>query len=292
MGFCQLHNSNFNIGQCVCEPPFTLYPFPTERQDPAARKRWITNINRKNIKTGKIWQPAAFSRVCSAHFKENKPSEMYPDPVLNMGHQEVKEIKAARRKLKRDYSPGTPPMKNDINQPSDQLPDGLWCVQENYRVDVLGPLPTLEEVLTSVDLDHTYALDEVECENDKCIKREKKMSEMAEYGEKELREIKERKAVYMKLLTSDDKVKFYTGLPSMECFNWVLEYIEPKVVKMQYWNPHVQISSKPKGSPRKLGKKRGKSRVLEVKDEFLLVLMKLRLNLMMRDLGGRFLIFS
>ena len=61
---------------------------------------------------------------------------------------------------------------------------------------------------------------------------------------------------------------------------------------MQYWNPHVQISSKPKGSPRKLGKKRGKSRVLEVKDEFLLVLMKLRLNLMMRDLGGTFSIFS
>ena len=78
------------------------------------------------------------------------------------------------------------------------------------------------------------------------------MSEMAEYGEKiekELCEIKNKGKVFTwSYSLTDDKVKLYTGLPGMECFNWVFEYIEPKVVKMQYRNPHVQISSKPKGS--------------------------------------------
>lgn len=41
--------------------------------------------------------------------------------------------------------------------------------------------------------------------------------------------------MYERLLTSDKKVRFYTGLPNLKTFNLVFEYMEPKVEKMTYW---------------------------------------------------------
>ena len=63
-GFCKIHGFIYGVGQCICDPPYQLHPFPTEARDLEARKRWTKNINRKEVKTGKIWQPGTQSRVC------------------------------------------------------------------------------------------------------------------------------------------------------------------------------------------------------------------------------------
>lgn len=44
---CIIHNTHFGTGCCICEPPFRLIPFPTERKDPDARLKWTKIVNRK-----------------------------------------------------------------------------------------------------------------------------------------------------------------------------------------------------------------------------------------------------
>jgi hypothetical protein len=66
--FCKLHNCNFGTSICVCNPPFILFPFPTEKKDQERTQSWIKNINRKDPNTGKLWNPTYNDRVCSIHY--------------------------------------------------------------------------------------------------------------------------------------------------------------------------------------------------------------------------------
>ena len=67
------------------------------------------------------------------------------------------------------------------------------------------------------------------------------------------------------------------------------DYVHPKVEKMTYWRgtKHV-IGSKRIRKFIKSPNKFGPSRKLAIKDELLMVLMKLRLGLMNEDLSDRF----
>ncbi|KAM9332713.1 uncharacterized protein KZ484_017830 [Pholidichthys leucotaenia] len=84
---CSIHACNFGTSLCTCPPPFMLYTFPTELKDPDGHNCWIKAVNRKNLKTGKRWEPTRNSRVCSVHFIGGKPSKECPDPCLNLEHQ-------------------------------------------------------------------------------------------------------------------------------------------------------------------------------------------------------------
>uniref|UniRef100_A0AAV2LP33 THAP-type domain-containing protein n=1 Tax=Knipowitschia caucasica TaxID=637954 RepID=A0AAV2LP33_KNICA len=84
--FCPVHECNKGTSRCICDPPYVLIPFPTERKDPERRVAWIKLMNRKNIKTGKNWAPDKNSRVCSMHFADGAPSRSFPNPTLNLGY--------------------------------------------------------------------------------------------------------------------------------------------------------------------------------------------------------------
>ena len=45
---CPLHACLNGTHTCECEPPFKLFPFPTEKKGSKGRRRWTENI--------KIWQ--------------------------------------------------------------------------------------------------------------------------------------------------------------------------------------------------------------------------------------------
>lgn len=83
---CEIHGELHGTTLCDCAPPFKLLPFPTERKNNEARKRWIKLINRKESK-GELWQPKTSSRVCSEHFVSGKPTEEDPDPILKLGYE-------------------------------------------------------------------------------------------------------------------------------------------------------------------------------------------------------------
>ena len=96
-GHCDIHSAVRESESCVCQAPFTLYPFPSKRTASETRERWIGLIKRENPKNrNKRWEPTASSRVCSIHFVDQKPTTQHPDPTLNLG-KTIPEVK--KRKL-------------------------------------------------------------------------------------------------------------------------------------------------------------------------------------------------
>ena len=79
---------------------------------------------------------------------------------------------------------------------------------------------------------------------------------------------------------NDSKIKLNTGLPNKVTFDNLYRYLLPKVRKMRYWAGTKKVTSTKfprrfKRTPQKFGP----GRKLEGKQEFLLVLMKLRLGI-------------
>ncbi|XP_077996331.1 uncharacterized protein LOC144449632 [Glandiceps talaboti] len=92
---CQKHECNYGTGRCVCSPPFTLYPFPTEMKDPEGRHVW-TQLVCQNIPSRKHWAPSRYERVCSKHFKDGMPTAQNPYPVLHLNDPGAKANRRGR----------------------------------------------------------------------------------------------------------------------------------------------------------------------------------------------------
>lgn len=82
---CEIHGTRNGLGCCDCPKPFELFPFPTDKKDAEARKRWNKLMNRTDVKTGKNWVNKDHDRVCSKHFPDGKPTRAHPDPTLQLG---------------------------------------------------------------------------------------------------------------------------------------------------------------------------------------------------------------
>ncbi|XP_057305232.1 uncharacterized protein LOC130642165 [Hydractinia symbiolongicarpus] len=95
-----------------------------------------------------------------------------------------------------------------------------------------------------------------------------------------------KKPVNELLLNSDEDVMFYTGITSRILFDKLCSYITPYVKRK--WRglkeTNITLVRKYKRTPNKSGPKSK----LCVKDEFLLMLMKIRLGLLGQDLAQRF----
>ena len=85
-------------------------------------------------------------------------------------------------------------------------------------------------------------------------------------------------------LKSDEKVNTYMGLPSLSAFDDLVQLITPVASNMQYWR------GSQKYIPRQeiLQSKSGPARKLSVREELVMVLMKLRLGLINELLGDMF----
>ncbi|XP_065055091.1 uncharacterized protein LOC135683687 [Rhopilema esculentum] len=93
-----------------------------------------------------------------------------------------------------------------------------------------------------------------------------------------------------KLQDDDSAVKFYTGFPSYFSFQAVFEYLKPKLENMSYWRgtKSTNTSTDQEQEQNLTSKKRGPKRRLSQLDEFLFVLMRLKVGLFLSDLADRF----
>lgn len=103
---CEIHHCKRATEGCDCKPPFRLFPFPTEKKNLEARKRW-TKLFKRVEPSGKPWFPTKSSRVCSDHFISGQPTTNDPDPALNLGYERCQHRK---RKEPTDRS-GLPAIK-------------------------------------------------------------------------------------------------------------------------------------------------------------------------------------
>lgn len=89
-----------------------------------------------------------------------------------------------------------------------------------------------------------------------------------------------------KYLKSDDKVNTYTGLPSLGAFEDLVNLITPVASNMQYWRgSHKHVPRQENQQP---NYKSGPARKLSIREELLMVLMKLRLGIINELLGDMF----
>ncbi|CAC5375599.1 unnamed protein product [Mytilus coruscus] len=97
---CPVHKCNFGTRSCDCEPPFKLFPFPTENKNPDLhdlRRKWMIQVNRIDPITNKNWTPKSHDRVCSNHCEECAPTEKCPYPSVNLGHTVKTTVRPSRK---------------------------------------------------------------------------------------------------------------------------------------------------------------------------------------------------
>lgn len=265
---CIIHNTHFGTGCCICEPPFRLIPFPTERKDPDARLKWTKIVNRKVA--GGNWLPNQDSRICSVHFIDGEPTQLHPYPSLNLGYipdntlkprppPKEREPYVPAKKIKQEFLPSADTCSLDhvYSKPADSSPSEI-------EKDIL--INELQRELKSVKLENMSLKIQINKNKNKSFKSLCTVSNV---------------------LKSDKKVKFYTGIPTLQSFNDIFTVLQNKIRNMKHWKG-------PKRLCNPLSYKRivSKSRKLTMKAEFILTMMKLRLGLLLEDLADRFGISS
>ena len=253
-----MHGCKHFHDSCSCKKPFTLLPFPTEKKDPHARKIWIKTIARADSK-GKNWQPQKYDRICSIHFKENGPY-----PTENLGHVKQSSIPKPRK----------PPVKRP-----DPLP--TTSVSKKPKIDET-------EVLQTQNGDHTYDYKckcNIDCVCKGCETKDASIKSLiAKFVDVEdnvtedpiIKHRNKKSSAFNPIttfLSTDNKVKTYTGLPTKDAFNSLFSMVEIKAKQMRYWAGTKKYTGS-KEKPSHCGKT-GPKRKTNAKEEMLIALMKL-----------------
>ena len=251
-------NCNKGTSRCICEPPFYLITFPTELRDPIGRQKWTSIVNRK--RGNKIWQPTSDSRVCSLHFLDGKPSPAHPYPTLHLGYERFREIKSrppptprenldhvpkkSKKSLNDNFSKescvgeqeskiekvprGINNMDNNMCSENDQLSCTFACnVDHSYSIS---------------DLAHTTGAHDSSPGTTSQLGEIEKLRNRVKYLENELAKSKSIVAACLRkpfriqaILKSDKKVKFYTGIPTLQSFYKIETCMKKYLKQMRYW---------------------------------------------------------
>ena len=315
---CSVHECNQGTSQCDCAPPFTLFPFPTQLHDSERRQQWIKLVNRKDEK-GRNWQPKSDSRICSIHFPEGRPTIQNPNPTINLGYTSVANSKKERKRpLVRETTPLTKKAcheKSTSESPalSYDEPSAPPHPQNSDKIDIpvhhnsgTGDNSSQTDVNTQANNncicnDNTMKSENNCHRNDKNVNiisaKENEIHFLKKLVEKERREVafwrkkfvnKQPPAFSAKLLNTDKKIKTFLGLPNKAAFEVLFKLLEKKAPKIKYWQGPKKYSSQNRRNFSSTPKKSGPRRLLSVKDELILTLMKLRLGSLNADLAVRF----
>lgn len=255
-------------------------------------------VNRANYKVTKN------TVVCSNHFLCGQPREKSPHPALFLKGYET----PAPRPLKeRQEMVVQPPKKRRLEDKEEQT--HAACVPVPY---------TIPEVTISSKLDHPYYSSPhtspescqrtlpKPCPCDKCAPMVSALEQRIANLEKEIQALKEvndtlrqEKKMEKKkgkagpftitdLKEKDNIMKLYTGINSFAVFDWLYDHVKEKMKRLHYYRGSSSQATKRwqiTGA-----EKPGRKRDVSLKDELLLVFMKLRLNLVDEDLAFRFCI--
>lgn len=262
--WCSKHGCNFGTSRCICDPPFKLIAFPSENKDPYARSIWVKNVYRKNL-DGTNWQPNIDSRVCSKHFVDGYPSLDNPYPTLCMGHdfQFIPKSRLPPKEREHTSIPVKKRKSSNINQDE-------------------------TNISFSFDHDHGYQCKCTPClEKDDIIKSLKAeiMTLKSKVAAEKVKKSNGNSNIFSFVVRSDKKMKFYTGIPTVDHFNKSYKIIEPMVNKVRYWKGPKYHCNPLKY---KVLKKRRENKKLTAREEMILTLMKLKLGLLDEDLADRF----
>lgn len=252
--------------RCVPGCGLKFYRFPA---DPKRRALWITKINRKN------WQPNEYSWLCSSHFISGQKSDdpLSPDYVPSIfDYTSTPEKQKASADLVA-YERRKESRKKRVNAAAMEetsAPKRRRCLaDEGFRnaetmTDTSGCYMSWLEV-ENIRLSHENKQLDSECQvlrlqHQKLFDdHQKVLSDNARLKSK----LSQLTWTEEGMKDSDEKVKFYTGLSSFTVLMAVFNLLAPQIPDHQ-------------------------RHAITKYQQFIMVLMKLRLNLSEVDLGYRF----
>ena len=247
----------------------TFCRFPT---DPERRAQWVTAVGHKN------WKPTEYTWLCSAHFISGKKSNdpLSPDYVPSVFKHISSPVRKGKMKMaaynrrkenrrKRLESlistssvllcmPSNELCENGYKRDAATITDSIYTSSATAMTD-----PALADAgsMTVLSASGLEELEE-ECNN---LRRECKSlrEECAKLREK----IKDLELGEHSFKDDDNKVRYYTGLPCFATLMTIFNFVAPYISET-------------------------KRTALSKFEEFVMVLMKLRLNLYDQDLAFRF----
>ena len=253
---------------------FELYKFPSIKTHPQLRETWIKCVNRFDVVTNKRWEPTRFDRICSRHFEGGKLSEDNDRPTLHLG-----------------YTPVTPSRKRPAPRKRQLFETDTGKVSNIVKL-------TVAEKRRRINLDHNNyyvtcrCVENCECTG--CVEKEKELKKLRHEVAylKCKNENSESSNVSFtdisKLIDTDSKVSKATGLQSIKQFDALFAMLKANAKKMKYWRGKCYAKKRPTKQFKGPHQTLGPERKLTKKQEFLLVLMKLRQGLSNFALGIMF----
>ena len=254
-------------------------------------------------------------RICSAHFVPESykrtlngrrkilesalPTVFKPSEKRSPRDVRYESVRKKRR-LHDDIRTPEPSLRVDINKENHPVKaeelvvswsvanvqgiqhDHSYCsVAENDEIDRTST-SVLEDKLTKHDKANS-----VSCQTDITMCYIEELEDQIKTLKAKLSEKSKLKREFFleDVMKNDDSVKFYTGIPTLGCFNMLVNLITPEAEKLKYWDKNKDKKMKYQTSP---VTKPGPKRSLSVVEEFVICLVRLRLGLMGRQLGDIF----
>ena len=264
-----------------------FFQFPS---DPGQLEAWIRGACPQRQLD---WRPSQHLRICSKHFVSSKPSkdrldvDWAPSIIdLREGSREAGErakerpIRATKRSALDTSTRGLQPAKAACRASSPARPGS------DLGTDHESP-PKDHEPLSYNDLlDENRrvqkTVDDLEAECEYLRTSEERVAVL----ESEVIALTEHKMSVESIRNDDSKTRFYTGLPKFTVFLALFEYLEQKAGRMRLWRgPAAEEARVTQG--RGIGGRKG-GRKVKLMNEFLMVLMCLRLGLFTEDVAQRF----
>ena len=227
-------------------------------------KIWIHKIGRKNLSVNNS------TRICSRHFVGSKGRKLRPDeyPTLNLPilPTQVTQPQSRKSPKKRVVCFPTDDARNDVSDEcSGALDDSEKCSDKNDSVNTKDA-----STLTAVVGEEIEALVN-ECE---LLRRD-----LADCQSK----LKAAELQISSVIYDDKKIQFYTGFATYKLFKACYDFLGPAVENLNYWDSGKDAESVAGGEKRS----KGQPRTLSPIDEFFLVMIRLQLGLLEKDLAYR-----
>ncbi|CAC5419089.1 unnamed protein product [Mytilus coruscus] len=279
-----------------------FFPFPSSANQ---KRRWMDLVRRENFVPGK------FSRLCSCHFIDGKPTVLHPYPEL-FAYNNYKEDNDSRGKssiLKRENTTFTPHLPSTSSSDNEIREDGIkQATSRSYLVDEEGnchtiflpfsnevtvettKIPTSSETMFKMPLHHEY-INPISYQPTFCDSETQTDLSMTDIFGLEKMKVdhdnlvkKEEKPCltgeFIDKITSTDKnVSSYLGIPSVMALPGIFAILDRASPSLKYWRGHEGTHHDAKYQLESSTKKPGPSRKLSQYNEFLITLLKIRLAL-------------
>ena len=235
-----------------------FYVFPVNEDK---RKAWIRAVSRYK------WQPKPSDRLCGAHFVKGRPSKDPNDidfiPTIFVDKKRRVRVPAvdsmrAERRAKREKS------REEGEYALATADDLVGCTGKEQSAATTSKDASSQTDPVLLPVDEGYIRKNQELSAKVVALQEEVDSFHFSYG----------RHILQLMAGSDNKTKFYTGLPTYAVFKALFDYLEPKMLHAR--RDSIKDNSK------------GRKRKLSLMEEFLSVLMRLRLGLVMEDVADRF----